>query len=336
VYRTAVIGCGLIGKRRAKVCVEHEGSRLDVVVDNDAAIAQATGESFGCAATTDWHAAIANPAIDIVVISTPNFMLAEIAEAALAAGKHVLLEKPMGRNIVEARRIQAAALRADRVVKVGFNHRYHPAISRAHELFRSGEIGRAINVRARYGHGGRPGYEREWRGNPEMAGGGELTDQGVHILDLLQWFIGSPERVFSRLQTAVWPIAPLEDNGFALLEYPGNVIASFHTSWTQWKNLFSFEVYGTEGSLTIDGLGKSYGPERLIVAKRRPEGGAPEMVETAFPGEDESWALEWADFLAGLDGAAYLGNPDEGVAVMAALDALYRSASENRPASVVP
>jgi predicted dehydrogenase len=94
-------------------------------------------------------------------------------------------------------------------------------------------------------------------------------------------------------------------------------------------------VFGTEGSLVIDGLGKSYGPERLIVAKRRPEGGAPEMTETAFPGEDESWALEWADFLAGLGGAAYLGNPDEGVAVMAALDALYRSAREDRPARLV-
>ncbi len=187
-------------------------------------------------------------------------------------------------------------------------------------------------MRARYGHGGRPGYEREWRGNREAAGGGELTDQGVHIADLLHWFAGVPTEAFAYLQTAVWPLGDLEDNALGLFRFGETAVASFHTSWTQWKNLFSFEIYGTRGSLTIEGLGKSYGVERLTIADRAMEGGAPAMTELIFDEPDRSWQIEWDDFLTALQtGSTYLGTPGDGVVAMAMIDALYRSAREGRP-----
>jgi predicted dehydrogenase len=282
---------------------------------------------------TDWRELVEAPDVDIVCVATPNGFLAEISIAALRCGKHVLLEKPMGRNVAEARQIAAAAESAQRHVKVGFNHRYHPAIARAHEELTKGTIGDVINARARYGHGGRPGYENEWRGSPELAGGGELTDQGVHVADLLHWFVGVPKTVFAATQTAVWPLGELEDNAFAVLQYPGNVIASFHTSWTQWKNLFSLEIFGSLGSLVVDGLGRSYGDETLTIVRRAMQGGVPETETLVYDGPDTSWREEWADFVRGVcDQGPYLGGPSDGIVAMETLDALYRSARSQSPA----
>ncbi len=323
----AVIGAGLIGRRRAHEAARHEQSALLVVVDPNVDACEALAADYGADTAPSWQAALRDERVDVVVIATPNGYLAEIAIAALHAGKHVLLEKPMGRNVEEARRIAGAASASGRLVKVGFNHRYHPALARAHEFYVAGTIGPAINLRVRYGHGGRPGYEKEWRGNPELAGGGELTDQGVHVVDLINWFVGAPSTAYALLQTAVWPLEPLEDNAFAMFAFASGVVASFHTSWTQWKNLFSFELFGTLGSLVAEGLGRSYGTEQLTVARRNPLGGVPEVEQLTFDGPDDSWRLEWADFLSAIHtGSRYLGTSDDGVTAMEMIDALYRSA----------
>lgn len=333
--RVAVIGCGLIGSRRAQDVARHPRTQLTLVADVDAERRERLAKACGCKPAEDWKSAVDDPSVDAVIVSTPNGYTAEIAIAALNAGKHVLVEKPPGRNLMEARRLADAAKEADRVLKIGFNHRYHPALTRAHELFSTGRIGLIINVRARYGHGGRPGYEKEWRGNPDMAGGGQLTDQGVHIADLVHWFIGLPSEAFALLQTAVWPIQPLEDNAFGLFRYASGAVASLHTSWTQWKNLFSFEIFGTKGFVAIEGLGGSYGPEKLITAIRNPGGGVPVMSEEVFDGPDLSWNLEWAEFVRAVEeGCPYLGTSEDGVAAMTMIDALYRSARANSPAPV--
>lgn len=271
---------------------------------------------------------------DVVCIATPNGFLASLAISALEAGKHVLLEKPMGRNLAEARQIAAAAARAGRKLKIGFNHRYHPAIATARQRIHAGDVGELINIRVRYGHGGRPGYEKEWRGDPELAGGGELLDQGVHVVDLLHWFAGVPESAFGFTQTAVWPVKPLEDNAFGLFRYGNGMVASMHTSWTQWKNLFSFEAHGSIGSIAVEGLGRSYGVERTIVAVRNQGGGVPAMTETPYDEPDRSWEREWDDFVAAIaTGAPYLGTPQDGVVAMGMIAALYESA---RTGTLVP
>ena len=331
----AVVGCGLIGRRRASVAASHPASRLIVTCDSILSAAQSVAHPWGALAVADWRAAVDRREVEAVVVSTPNGVLAEIAVAALAAGKHVLIEKPMGRNLEEARTIAGAADAARRLVKVGFNHRYHPAIAAAHRHVHAGDVGAVINMRCRYGHGGRLGYEREWRGSREQAGGGELTDQGVHVVDLIHWFLGVPVSAYARLQTAVWPLGDLEDNGFGVLDFSGGAVAIFHTSWTQWKNLFSLEVTGRDGSVIVEGLGRSYGTETLTRHRRRPQGGPPETECTEYSGEDASWADEWEDFLgAVLEGRPMLGSANDGVAAMRTLDALYRSAALRSPVSV--
>lgn len=329
-----IVGCGLIGNRRAREVARHSGTRLVAVADTDLTKAQLLADEYQCKGSAQWQAVIDDPAVSTVVVATPNGYSFEIGACALQAGKSVLLEKPPGRNLDEARGLAEAARSArGAILKIGFNHRYHPGVSRAYELYRRGVIGEAINLRARYGHGGRPGYEKEWRGSHELAGGGELTDQGVHIADLIHWFLGPPKLAFAMLQTAVWPLVSLEDNAFGLLRFAGGAVASIHTSWTQWKNLFSFELFGRLGSLSLEGLAGSYGNQRLTCALRKPEGGAPEMKEETFEGTDRSWELEWREFIEAVeDGRPYMGTPEDGVAAMSIIDALYRSAASGATA----
>jgi predicted dehydrogenase len=330
-----VVGCGLIGARRARVVARHEGTILDSVVDVRGDAAQALAVECGTRWFTDWKRTVADPGIDVVIVSTSNDHLMPVGVAALRAGKHVLIEKPMGRNLPEALHLQRAATESGGYLKIGFNHRYHPGIDRARGLVGQGRIGEVINARVRYGHGGRVGYEKEWRGDPALAGGGELTDQGVHVLDLLQCFLGTPREVVCITQTAFWPIGSLEDNAFALLRYSNGAAASLHTSWTQWKNLFSLELFGRDGYLTVEGLGGTYGTEVLTIGRRRPEGGPPEIEQSSYSGPDESWRLEWEDFVGTLvRGSPYQGTPEEGVATMKVLEALYQSARTGQPISV--
>jgi predicted dehydrogenase len=330
--RTAIVGGGLIGARRAEEAAAADASSLAVVVDTTESRAREIAGRFGAEWGIDWRPAVERDDVDVVVVSTPNAYTCEIAIAALERGKHVLIEKPMGRDLAEAEALADVARASSGLLKIGFNHRYHPALRAARERFAAGEIGEPIAIRARYGHGGRPGYEKEWRGSPELAGGGELTDQGVHVLDLIHWFAGVPEEAFAYASTAVWPIAPLEDNAFGLLRFPGGCVATLHTSWTQWKNLFSFELFGRDGSLVVEGLGGSYGVERLEVARRNPAGGVPDAHAEEFHGPDASWRDEWIDFTTAiLRGSSYWGTPQDGLRVMRALRALYASVRDRVP-----
>lgn len=333
----AVVGCGLIGERRAATAAGHPDTRLVMVVDPVAERREAVAARLGAsAAVADWRSAVDHPAVDLVVVATPNGYLADIGVAALEAGRHVLLEKPMGRGLDEARRLERAAAASGRQLKVGFNHRYHPGLERARSLVAEAAIGPIINLRARYGHGSRPGCETEWRADPEMAGGGELMDQGVHVVDLFHWFAGRPAEALAFTQTAVWRIEPLEDNAFGLFRWRDGTIAQMHVSMTQWKNRFSFEVFGERGSVAVEGLGGSYGTERLVWTRRRMEGGVPDVDEESFPGPDGSWAAEWDDLVSAVlaGHAPAHGSPADGVAAMAMIDALYRSARDRCIVSV--
>lgn len=166
----------------------------------------------------------------------------------------------------------AAAKRSGRLLKVGFNLRFHPALRRAHGLCGRGELGTLYFVRATYGRGGRPGYESERRSSAELEGGGELLDQGVHLFDLAPWFLGDLKYVHGLAVRWFWDVAPLEDNAFVTLAGAGDRVAFLHSSWTHWNNRFSFEVYGSEGFLVVDGLGGSYGTETLTVGRKNTPG----------------------------------------------------------------
>lgn len=296
--KAAIIGCGLIGQKRAKTLGQCE---LAVCVDQVKEKAEALARHYpGCIALTNWREAVARPDVDIVIIATLHASLAEIAHGAVQHGKHVLVEKPGGRKADELTRVIAEAKKTNALVRVGFNHRYHRAFRKARELVDQGALGELMFVRARYGHGGRLGYDKEWRANPELSGGGELIDQGVHLIDLARWFLGDFTDVQGYAHTYYWDM-PVDDNGFLILKTAKKQVAHLHASCTEWKNIFSFELYGRNGKIDINGLGGSYGVERLAFYKMLPEMGPPETHMWEFPMADNSWEVEFAEFLEDIE-----------------------------------
>ncbi len=290
----AIVGCGLIGKKRAKALgTARLVACADVVLERAQELAQ---KAPGAVATADWQDLLTHGDVDVVVVSTHNHKLAEVTLAALQAGKHVLVEKPAGRWVKEVDSISAAAQSYGRLVHVGFNHRYHPALRKARELFKAGALGEMMLVRGRYGHGGRLGYEKEWRANPTLSGGGELIDQGIHLIDLARWFLGDFIEVTGFAHTYFWDM-PVEDNAFLMLKTPRQQVAHLHVSCTEWKNLFSLEIYGRNAKLYIEGLGGSYGIERLAYYKMLPQMGPPETTIWEYPMGDNSWEVEFEEFL---------------------------------------
>jgi predicted dehydrogenase len=289
----AIVGCGLIGRKRAAALA---GARLVACADVNRDRAEALARSSGALATADWREAVDRPDVDLVVVATMNDALAAISRGAVEAGKHVIVEKPAARSVAELDPVIAAAASCGRLVRVGFNHRYHPALQKAHELLAAGSLGEMMFVRGRYGHGARPGYDREWRADPALSGGGELIDQGVHLIDLSRWFLGEFTSISGFAHTFYWPM-PVDDNAFMILRTAEQRTAFLHVSCTEWKNLFSLEMYGRDAKVQIDGLGGSYGVERATFYKMLPEMGPPDTTIWEYPRGDRSWALEFGEFL---------------------------------------
>jgi len=289
-----IVGCGLVGCKRARAVVPKHKIKWAADLRFEAAESLAR-ISPGAKATTDWHEVIADRSVDAVLVSTTHDVLSVIALAAIDSGKHVLLEKPGARSLEELKPLRAAARKKGVTVKVGFNHRFHPALRKAKEIFDSGVLGEPMYVRGRYGHGGRVGYDKEWRAISEISGGGELLDQGLHLIDLSRWFLGDLEVVEGLTATYFWDME-VEDNAFLMLKTPAGQIAWLHASCTEWKNLFSFEVYGRRGKLQVDGLGGSYGVEKLTHYRMLPGMGPPETTIWEYPSADDSWAEEFNEF----------------------------------------
>lgn len=292
----AVIGCGLIGRKRITALSKLPDVSVRYACDVDAhRAADAAQLVRGCGAATDFRAVLKDGQIDAVIVATLNGALAPIALAAAQAGKHVLIEKPGALNAGQLRAVEAAAKETNVRVRIGYNHRYHPALQKARELVDSGELGPLLFVRARYGHGGRKGYDREWRADAVRSGGGELIDQGVHLIDLAGWFLGDFTQVDGHAATFYWDMK-VDDNAFVSLRTAKGQTAWLHASCTEWKNLFSLEIYGRNGKLAIDGLGGSYGVERIAFYRMLPEMGPPETTIFEYPRGDDSWAAELKDF----------------------------------------
>ncbi|MEP9379037.1 Gfo/Idh/MocA family oxidoreductase [Aquabacter sp. CN5-332] len=290
----AIIGCGLIGQKRAKAI--GGDNRVVACADLEAARAEALAASTGAAATTDWRAVIERSDVDVVVVATPHNSLAEITLAAVKSGKHVLVEKPAARRSRELDAVIEARDRAGVKVHVGFNHRYHRSLQKAHELITSKALGELMFIRGRYGHGGRVGYEKEWRADPKLSGGGELIDQGPHLIDLSRWLMGDFTKVEGFAHTYFWNM-PVDDNAFLTLRTAHEQTAFLHVSCSEWKNLFSMEIYGREGKIELNGLGGSYGVERTTWYKMLPEMGPPETFAWEYPMSDNSWSVEMQAFL---------------------------------------
>jgi predicted dehydrogenase len=318
--KIGIIGCGAIGRKRAQ---QLGNASLVHCIDTDLPRAEHLASlRQGCAAGSDWRELLDRTDIDAVVIATPQDSQVEIARVAIAAGIHVLVEKPAARHVDELRDLPDLAAKHNVRVRVGFNHRYHRAFQQARRLVDSGILGPLLFVRARYGHGGRLGYAGEWRAQPLRSGGGELIDQGVHLIDLARWFLGEFVEVTGFAHTYFWDM-PVDDNAFMLLKTATRQAAFMHVSCTEWKNTFSWELYGRDGKLHVEGLGGSYGVERLSWYRNLPEMGPPETTIWEYPMADNSWEMEMADFIqdirSGREPSAGLRDAIAALAVVAKL-----------------
>ena len=321
----AIVGCGLIGRKRAGALAQMTGVRLAYACDLDPARAADLAKAYpGCRASKDFSEAIADSAVDAVIVSTLNSSLAPLATAAANAGKHVLIEKPGALGASELRELEKVATAKGVRVRIGYNHRFHPSLLKAREIVESGVLGELMFIRGRYGHGGRKGYDREWRADPMLSGGGELIDQGVHLIDLALSYLGDFVTVEGHASTLFWDMK-VDDNAFLSLRTAKGQTAWLQVSCSEWKNLFSFEIYGRDGKLAVDGLGGSYGTEKLTHYRMLPEMGPPETTSWEYPRADQSWALETTAFCEDIrKGRTPSPGLREGIRTLEIVESIYK------------
>ena len=290
----AFIGCGLIGNKRA-----NSISKNSIVGCYDVSKKQSNSfaKKFMCKSYNDYNKLVKDS--DVVIICTPHNYLDKFALISLKLGKHVFVEKPGAISLKRLKNLinKAKYLNKNLKIQVGFNHRFHPSIIQAIKMVNQKTLGDIMYVRSRYGHGGRKKYEKEWRMNKFISGGGELIDQGSHIIDLSRIFLGEFINIHSYLKNFFWK-SKVEDNAFLTLKTKNNKIAFLHASCTEWKNKFSFEIFGKKGKLEIKGLGGSYGKEKLLFYKMSKNFGKPKLKIWNFSKKiDISWKSELSDFV---------------------------------------
>ena len=294
--RMGIVGLGKQGGIRARTVRDHDDTVLVSGADP-----HPPAKSFDDLVILPDYSAVIDSGVDAVFVCTPNRYSPDVVCAALDAGKHVFCEKPPGRTVADIERIRAAEERnPGRVLKFGFNHRYHFGIMEAKKIIDSGAYGRILWVRGVYGKAAYAAYPTEWRSDPALAGGGILLDQGIHMLDLFRHFCGEFSEIKS-MCTAAISDSPLEDNAFALLRTDEGCIAMLHSSATQWKHRFTLEIYLEDGYVIVDGqpsTSRSFRDEWLIESRKGKGfavGNPPEQA--TFCNTDPSWDLELAEFV---------------------------------------
>ena len=317
-----------MGQLRAKLVQNQPDLLLDSVCDPH--LSPATVPR-GCYSCKDYHDILARKP-EILFVCTPNYLMAETVVAALDGGAHVFSEKPPGRNVAETKKMLAAEARNPHLkLKFGFNHRYHDSVMQAYKLATSGRLGKILSLRGVYGKSGSPQFEKEWRNQPELSGGGILLDQGIHMLDLMLLFCHEFTEIKSFVDALFWPI-PVEDNAFVLMRNPSRQVGMLQSSATQWKHTFNLEITLEHGYLALKGLltgSKTYGRESLTIARKTYEAeqvGNPQE-EVYFFDYDSSWDREIEEFVNCVkqDIPIQIGSSKDALKVMELVHQIYLS-----------
>lgn len=277
---------------------------------------------------------IGNPQVEAVFIATANAHNKMLTIAALQAGKHVFCEKPPTLTAQEMREVMAVEKETKRTLMYGFNHRLHGAALKMREVVESGVFGRILWMRGRYGKSVDEDYLKTWRADRSLAGGGILIDQGIHMLDLFTYLGDSFNDVQAVVSSLYWKTPGIEDNVFAILRNSQTgQVASLHSTMTQWRHLFSLEVFMEQGHMVLNGLKTSsntYGEEKLTIAKNRAQAPAAiwEEEENYVYETDESWDNELKIFVDSIRSSVTppTGNSDHALAVMTLIDRIYQNA----------
>jgi predicted dehydrogenase len=331
MFGVAIIGAGNVGGIRGRVIQDSFDARVRFVADIDPAHAHRLAETMGSEATTDWRRAIQSHEVDLVVVCTPTKFHPEAVLTALRAGKHVLCEKPLARSLAEAEEVVEAAETQKLILKTGFNYRNMGHVRKAKELIDKDLLGPLYYLRCRYGHGGRPGYEKHWCTDQELSGGGVLLEQGIHVIDLVRYLLDEPTYVMAETSCLFWDFPEVEDNCFLLLKTRNSRTAQIHISWTQWVNIFSLEIFGRDGYLHLTGRDGHYGPQRLVWGKRQPNHSRPVEEVFEFPLADDSWTREWNEFIDAIHtGRQPMGSGNDSIQALRLIEAAYESSRQQQ------
>jgi predicted dehydrogenase len=265
-----VIGAGTIGQLRAQSVRSNPETELVGVADTVAANAERAVSGTSARAVTEWRAALDLPGVEAVIVSSPIQYHEEAVVAALAAGKHVLCEKPLGNTVESCRRMLDASRKAQRTLATGFNHRYYPSMKFLKQVVDDGRIGAIDHLRIFGGHDGLHNFRADWQYKAPVSGGGAMMDVGIHMTDLARFVLGDVSEVYGVASNRVWQVPGSEDNALAIFKSPAGIPAVYHATWTEWKGYrFFVEVYGDRGM--VRGY---YAPMRnLLITQEKP--GAP-------------------------------------------------------------
>ena len=326
--KISIIGCGLIGRKRA-IALEKD----DILVsccDINEDIGKKFSSDFNCKYYKSYKKLLKNSDSDVIIVSVINKYSKKIVLECLNHDKHVLLEKPMGINEKESIIMHKKSILKNKILKIGFNHRFHPSLLKAKEVVDKGIIGDILFIHGIYGHGGREGMEKEWRSSKKLCGGGELLDQGVHMIDLTNMFVDDITKVYGNISTKFWNIE-VEDNAFFHLKTKNGIDIQIHVSWNIWKNTFIYEIYGNKGYIKINGLGRWYGTETLELGIRK-SNDVPDIELFEYKTDiDNSWNLEWENFKHSINNNIQpFGDSKDGVKANRIIDAIYKSSKKNK------
>jgi len=296
--RVGIAGYGMVGKVRHQVIDEHPALRVVAVCDQSFAEPVVAEGGLRCWTTPEQLLA---EELDVLFVSLPNYMNADVTIAGLEAGLHVFCEKPPGRDVADVVRVREVESRhAKQKLAYGFNHRYHDSVREALQLIQGGELGRIVNMRGVYGKSKMIRFDREhdWRTERALSGGGILLDQGIHMVDMMRLFAGEFVDVHSYVSNAYWK-HDVEDNAYALMRTADGVVALLHSSATQWRHRFNLDITLAGGAIVLSGIlssTKSYGAETITVVWAGEEDGGDPREQTTRYNTDRSWREEVFDF----------------------------------------
>jgi len=295
--KIGIAGFGIVGKRRRDIIDVRDDMQVVAVCDQTL---DGRGTFEDGVRYYDVYTDLLGESLDILFVALSNDVAATVTIAGLEHGLHVFCEKPPGRDVSDIKAVaECYQNHQDRVLKYGFNHRYHDSVQDALAIIRSGELGNIINLRGVYGKSQLITFDQtSWRTERALAGGGVLIDQGIHMVDLLRLFSGEFTHVHSFVENSVWG-HDVEDNAYALMRTADGKVAMLHSSASSWRHRFHLDITLSNGSLVLSGIlsgSKSYGEETLTVIRRGKDNMGVPQEETTRYNTDPSWALEVAEF----------------------------------------
>jgi predicted dehydrogenase len=332
--KVGIAGYGIVGNRRRQFIDQHPAMTTVAVCD------QKYPDKFtmpdGVRVYTNYQGLLTEP-LDILFVSLPNYLAAEVTIAGLEKGLHVFCEKPPGRDVADIQRVIAVEKRKPSLVlKYGFNHRYHESVKEAMKIVKSGELGGILCIRGIYGKSKIIPFAGGWRAERRYSGGGILLDQGIHMVDLMRLFCGDFIDVKSFVSNDYWH-HDVEDNAYAIMKDKENRIAMLHSSATQWQHKFLLEIALSDGYLELRGLlsgSKSYGEEKLVIGHRNESEVGTTNEQTITFLEDNSWRDEINEFAGAIIDKFPLqaGTSGDALSTMQLVYKIYHSDPEWRKA----